>query len=176
MDKSTNGLTALLDALGAEAARQQLTDTEWAALARLRKETLSRLRHRQDCDLSTLQALAQAVGAQLTVSFRGPHSKSDEHFPAEVDRDYEERLVDLASSGILEPGAWRALGPPFFMAGLAVMLASRRGADRRGLLDMAEQLHPGISEPAVFSLWLERSPVRPSRFHPLVTARGRHAA
>lgn len=175
MQKSTNTLQTLLDILGREAARQGLTDTEWSARAEVRKETLSRLRRREDCDLSTLQALAQAVGGRVALSFQGPRS-GDGHFPAQVHRDYEERLVDLATSEVLDPDVWRALGPVFFMAGLAVMLASRSGADRRGLLDLAERLHPGSSEAAVFALWLERSPVRPSRFFPLVAARTRRAA
>lgn len=176
MQKSTPVLATLLAALGKEAARQGLSDTQWAARAKLRKETLSRLRRRQDCDLATLQALAESVGGRLELSFQGQQPAPDGHFPAQVDRDYEERLLELACSAVLDLDTWRALGPPFFMAGLAVMLASRRGADRRGLLDLAERLHPGISEPTVFSLWLERSPVRPSRFHPLLAARARHAA
>ena len=97
-------------------------------------------------------------------------STPDGHFPAEVDRDYEERLAGLCVSGNLDFTHWRHAGPPFFMAGLAVMLASVEGHDRRALLNLAEQLHPGASEPAVFSRWLERSPVRPSRFLPLLAA------
>jgi hypothetical protein len=62
------------------------------------------------------------------------------------------------------------------MGGLAVMLASAANSDRRGLLDLAERLHPGASEPAVFSKWLERSPVRPTRFLSLVDACNAHAA
>jgi hypothetical protein len=67
------------------------------------------------------------------------------------------------------------------MAGLAVMLAGSPGRDRSALLELAERLHPGASEPAVFARWLERNPLRPSRFLPLVKAhsrkvRTRHAA
>jgi hypothetical protein len=62
------------------------------------------------------------------------------------------------------------------MAGLAVMLASARGSDRRGLLALAERLHPGASEVAVFERWLERSPVRPTRFLSLLDPRLAHAA
>jgi hypothetical protein len=68
------------------------------------------------------------------------------------------------------------MGPRFFMAGLAVMVASVEGRDRCGLLTLAEQLHPGASEPAVFSRWLERSPVRPTRFLPQLVIWARHAA
>ncbi len=56
------------------------------------------------------------------------------------------------------------------------MLASVQGRDRRALLAMAEQIHPGATEPVVFNLWLERSPVRPSRFLPMVDAQLPHAA
>jgi hypothetical protein len=59
---------------------------------------------------------------------------------------------------------------------MAVMLASARGRDRAGLLALAEQLHPGAGEPAVFNRWLSRSPARPSRFLPMVDARAAHAA
>jgi hypothetical protein len=101
---------------------------------------------------------------------------ADGHFPAEVDRDYEERFAELCASRDLDFSRWRNAGPPFFMAGLAVMLASVEGHDRRALLSLAEQLHPGASEPAVFSRWLERSPVRPSRFLPLMAALNKDAA
>jgi hypothetical protein len=57
------------------------------------------------------------------------------------------------------------------MAGLAVMLASVRTGERDGLLALAERLHPGASEVAVFSQWLERSPLRPTRFLALLDAR-----
>ena len=61
------------------------------------------------------------------------------------------------------------------MAGLAVMLASTAGRDRRGLLGLAEQLLPGASETVVFSRWLERSPLRPTRFLSLLSAHVQHA-
>ena len=104
-------------------------------------------------------------------------STPDGHFPAKLDRDYEERLVDFSLSGALEPERWTGMGPRFFMAGLAVMLASAGDGNRRGLLELAEHLHPGASEVDVFSRWLERSPLRPTRFLPLVdAARQAHAA
>jgi hypothetical protein len=93
-----------------------------------------------------------------------------------VDRDYEERLVALCASGNLDASYWAGFGPGFFMAGLAVMLASTRDFDRRTLLALAEQLHPGASEPDVFARWLASSPLRPSRFLPLVSAQLAHAA
>ncbi|MGQ0835282.1 MAG: helix-turn-helix domain-containing protein [Gammaproteobacteria bacterium] len=176
MSKSTNGLGPLLDTLTRHARRLGLTDTEWAARAGVRKETLSRLRSRSTCDLHTLRALASAVGRSLGIlPAAGNGVTSDDHFPVTVDRDLEDRLVELCASGSYEADDWSALGDPFFMAGLAVLLASSRSYDRRRLLALAEQLHPGASEPAVFARWLERSPVRPWRFLPLVDARARES-
>jgi hypothetical protein len=153
-----------------------LTDTEWATQAGVRKETLSRLRHRSTCDLATLSALAEAVQARLElVTTTGSTTSSDGHFPSGVDRDYERQLVNLCASRSLALDRWIQLGPRFFMAGLAVMLASVDAYDRRGLLALAELLHPGSSEPAVFAQWLERSPLRPSRFLPQLNAEQRHA-
>jgi hypothetical protein len=154
-----------------------LTDTEWAARAGLRKETLSRLRRRSSCDFATLEALARAVGFRLTATdVSGPPLSPDGHFPRSVDREYEERLGQLCVARSLEPGRWASLGPKFFMAGLAVMLASVPEFDRRALLNLAESLHPGASEPEVFARWLQRSPIRPSRFLPMLEAELRHAA
>ena len=170
----------LADALAAltDLARDLgLSDAQWAERARVRKETLSRLRSRQTCDFETLRSLAQVVGARVGVlAVQPPGTTPDGHFPAEVGRDYEERLVELCASGQLDPAKWGALGPGFFMAGLAVMVASLARSNRRGLLALAEHLHPGASEPAVFGHWLQRSPVRPSRFLPLVDAQSSRAA
>jgi hypothetical protein len=128
-------------------------------------------------DFATLDALAEAVGSEVGVSDgRQPATTPDGHFPAHVNRDYEERLLALCASQTLEPGKWAALGPGFFMAGLAVMLASHSQPQRRDLLALAEQLHPGASEPAVFSQWLKRSPVRPARFLPMLEMEAKHAA
>jgi len=177
MQKSTESLREALTALTRQARSLGLTDSEWAQRAGVRKETLSRLRRRQSCDFETLRLLAQTVGARLgVVELQAPDATPDGHLPARVDRDYEDRLVDLCVSGELEVGRWAAAGPRFFMAGLAVMLASTRIADRRGLLTLAEHLHPGASEPAVFSQWLQRSTVQPTRLLPLIDARLAHAA
>jgi DNA-binding phage protein len=177
MQESTQGLATLVSRLSQMARAAGLTDTQWATRAGVRKETLSRLRHRSTCDLATLNALAEAVNARLDlVATTGSTTSADGHFPAGIDRDYERQLVDLCASRSLAPDRWTQLGPRFFMAGLAVMLASVAGYDRRGLLALAEQLHPGSSEPAVFTRWLDRSPLRPSRFLPQLNAEGRHAA
>jgi hypothetical protein len=157
--------------LSDEARSQGMTDTEWARRAEVRKETLSRLRARESCDFATLQRLADAVGKSLAITSKTPPDGfSSSWFPAHVDRDFEERLADLCASGDFAAERWRSLGSSFFMAGLAVMVASARAVDRRELLELAERLHPGASQVGVFALWLERSPVRPSRFLPLLAS------
>ena len=177
MEKSTHHLGTVLDELTKAARAHGMNDTQWAARAGLRKETLSRLRRRQSCDFATLRALAEAVDARVGVVEVAPSAVSpDGHFPVQMDREYEERLLHMCASHSLEPTCWAATGPRFFMAGLAVMVASVDGFDRRGLLSLAEQLHPGASEPAVFALWLKRSPLRPSRFLPMLEMKVKHAA
>ncbi len=178
MNTSTESLAQTIAALTRQARALGVSDTNWATRAGVRKETLSRLRHRRSCDFETLRLLADAVGARLGVlEVHLPDSTADGHFPASLDREYEDRLVDLSVSGDVDPGRWAGMGPRFFMAGLAVMLASVVNGDRRRLLDLAERLHPGASEVAVFNRWLERSPLRPTRFLPLVAAaRQTHAA
>jgi len=176
MKKST-ALQAVIAELSGRARDMGLSDTQWAKQAGLRKETLSRLRKRESCDFATLQSLARVVGAGLEVSGSGKQSLTpDGHFPLAMARDYEEELLRLGALRDLDATRWKSAGPAFFMAGVAVMLGSVRGLDRRGLLDLAEQLHPGVTEPAVFDLWLARSPVRPSRFLPLLEQELRHAA
>ena len=170
-------LKRLLDALTVAARSKGLNDAAWAAAAGFSKETLSRLRRRSSCDLSTLIALADASGASLSVTVASqPVTSSDGHFPRELSRDYERQLLTLCASRKLDPAAWAAAGPAFFMAGLAVMLASNADADRRGLLALAEFLHPGATEVPVFARWLRRSPLRPSRFLPMLATETKHAA
>jgi hypothetical protein len=175
MPKSTDALAAVLNDLTLRARDRGLTDTAWAERAGVRKETLSRLRGRATCDFSTLKALADAVGALFAVT-EPAAATAGRHFPERMDREYEGRLLDLCASRTLDPGRWEQLGPRFFMAGLAVMLASTRDFDRRSLLGLAEDLHPGASEPAVFARWLKTSPLRPSRFLPLLSVRVKRAA
>lgn len=177
MNKSTSVLADLLRILTQQARALGLNDTAWSARAGLRNETLSRLRSRPSCDLATLEALSTAVGSRIAVTAEPPAELSpDGHFPLCVYRDYEQRLIELCASRSLNAAHWGALGPAFFMAGLAVMLASHEHFDRRGLLALAEQLHPGASEPAVFAQWLTRSALRPSRFLPMLEVAARHAA
>jgi hypothetical protein len=101
---------------------------------------------------------------------------ADGHFPNELSREYEDRLLTLCASRRLDAAEWAAAGPAFFMAGLAVMLASSADADRRALLALAENLHPGATEVPVFARWLRRSPLRPSRFLPMLAMAKKHAA
>jgi hypothetical protein len=174
--KKSMTLQAILEQLTRAARALQLSDTHWAARAGIRKETLSRMRGRTSCDLATLQALAEVVGSGVTIEDHvRPISTPDVRFPVRVDREFEERLLALCASGDLSPARWRHLGPDFFMAGLAVMVASAPGFDRRALLDLAERLHAGSAKVEVFAEWLERSPVRPSRFLPML-AMQHHAA
>ena len=177
MDKSITVLAGLLEVLAHRARAQGLNDTVWSARAGLRKETLSRLRRRASCDLATLEALSVAVGSRIVVVDGPPVELSlDGHFPLHLYRDYEQRLLELCASRTLDEAPWRTLGPPFFMAGVAVMVASHDRFDRRGLLALAEALHPGVSEPAVFAHWLHRSALRPARFLPMLEMAVKHAA
>jgi hypothetical protein len=170
-------LAALLDTLTRAARSKGFNDSAWAAAAGFSKETLSRLRHRNSCDLSTLIALGEAAGARLTVvTASQPVATDDGHFPKELSREYEDRLLTLCASRRLDAAEWAAAGPAFFMAGLAVMLAGTADADRRGLLALAEILHPGATEVPVFARWLKRSPLRPWRFLPMLTVAIKHTA
>jgi len=95
--------------------------------------------------------------------------------PALFDRSHEAAILALCASGSMEPMAWRSLGSSFFMAGIAVMLASVRGMNRERHLALAETLCPGSTRREVFGLWLRHSPLRPARFIPMLRARVRHA-
>src|ERR1700743_1863751 len=124
-------LKELLDSLTVAARKKGLNDAAWASAAGFSKETLSRLRRRSSCDLSTLIALAEASDAGLAVTTTAqPATTPDGHFSLEVPRDFERQLLTLCARTKLDPAAWSAAGPAFFMAGLAVMLASNADADR----------------------------------------------
>ena len=152
----------LLDLLRPAATRLFGNDRRWAEACKLPPETLSRLRKRESCDLRTLAALASAVGYTLAVT---PAASVPE---APFGRAREEELLDLCASGNHDAAAWRQHGDGFFLGGLAAMLASVREFDRRRYLALAEELHPGVTQPEVFELWLQRSPVRPARFLPML--------
>lgn len=145
------------------------TDSSWAEASGLPKETLSRLKRNPSCDLRTLGALAQTAGCALVAV---PATvQGGVHTPNSFDREYEDDLLDLCASGSVDPNVWRAHGPGFFMGGLAVLLAGARGFERERYLRLAETLHPGISAPEVFALWLKRSPLRAGRFLPMARRR-----
>ena len=160
---------ALLDALRPAALRKFGTDQRWAQACNLPPETLSRLRKRESCDLRTLAALAAAVGFRLAVA-----PATDAQSP--YGREKEEALLDLCASGSVDPATWRQHGEAFFMGGLATLLASVRGFDRRRYLALAETLHPGVTHPEVLELWLQRGPLRPARFLPMLARRSAIAA
>ncbi len=153
----------LLNDLAPAARRRYATDASWAHAADLPKETLSRLKSQASCDLRTLDALAKAAGYALAVV---PAAA-----PATFGREDEDRLLDLCASGNTDPAAWSGHGAGFFMGGLAVMLAGARGFEREKYLRLAEALHAGVSTPEVFGLWLQRAPVQPSRFLPMLRMR-----
>ena len=159
-------LQSLLNTLTAAARRAGLTNHEWAARAGVRVETLSRLKGRGDCDLATLSALALAL--DFHVSLR-PLQKM--HLPKSLDRRDEEKLLALTASRSLDLILWRDAGSPFFMAGIAVLLAGVRGMDRAACLLLAEALFPGIGEIDTFAVWVKKSPLRPSRFLPMLAQR-----
>lgn len=177
MSAQPPSLSHLLSDLTGRARALGLKDVEWAALAGIRQETLSRLRRRQSCDLSTLRALAEVVGAEITlIDLWAGGVSEDGHLPLSLSREDEARLLRLACATNIDVDAWLNAGPRFFVAGVAVMLAGEPGCDRQRFLALAEQLHPGASLPEVFSLWLERSPLRPSRFLPMLAMEGRHGS
>jgi hypothetical protein len=148
------------------------SDAGWAQAAGLPPETLSRLKSRASCDLATLDALAASVGYKLVAVPDAQPRPESELFG----REREEALLELCASGNADPEVWRTYGSGFFMGGLAVMLAGAPGFDRERYLRLAEVLHPGVSTPEVFALWLEQSALRPARFLPMARKRLRVAA
>jgi hypothetical protein len=168
---SLSSLPELLTSLSQSATQRGLSDSRWASLAGVRKESLSRLRRRHDCDFRTLAQLASAVGYRIGVQPAESRATTpDGHFPETLGRDEEDVLLALALSRDLNVARWKQSGPQFFMAGFAVLLAGMREFERRPLLDLASQLHPGICEPDVFRVWLRASPLQPARFLPLLEA------
>lgn len=159
----------LLDQMKAAALQQFGNLGAWARAAGVPKETLSRLKSQASCDLRTLAALAAAAGYVITMAPAAAAEAGD--FPRALTRELETRLLALAASGNTDSAAWRQHGSPFFMGGLAVLLASARGFDREKYLRLAETLHPGVSSPEVFGQWLHATPVRAARFLPMARKR-----
>jgi hypothetical protein len=175
MPEPISALPKLLARLTAAARAARLSDAAWARCAGVPKETLCRLRARSTCDLTTLQSLAGALDCELGVVRFGA-TGDDGRWPREVDRAHEQRVLDLLASGSTSADAWRLLGPSFFVAGLAVTLASVSGFDRPRYLALAEQLHAGSTVPEVYQQWLAGTPLPPSRLlPPLLHARARAA-
>ncbi len=164
MPEST--LARLLSDLSRRARLRGWSDAEWARRAGVPKETLCRLRARATCELATVEALAAAVGAELRVVPGRTSITADGRWPRRLERAAEDRLLDVLASGSRDAAQWRALGPPFFVAGLAVLMASLVERDRSRYLALAEALHPGSTTPEVFALWLAGTPVPPSRLVP----------
>jgi len=92
----------------------------------------------------------------------------DDPIPLPFTRKLETQLIDLAASDNTDSTTWRKHGSPFFMSGLAVLLASARGVDREKYPGLAEELHPGMIELEVFDRWLKLTPIRAARFLPRV--------
>lgn len=177
MKKSLPVHQRMLGDLRRAARTAGLSDAEWARRAGVRVETLSRLKDRASCDVDTLLRLAGVVRARLDVTWAEANPDgSPVHWPASVMREDEERLVAFLAQRSLEPRLWLQQGAPFFMAGVAVLLASLAEFDRRRYLDLAETLHPGASTPEVFQMWLDRSPLQLSRFVPMLLMEAEHAA
>ena len=162
-------LESMLATMAHAAKREKLSNRDWAEKAGVRPETISRLKQRGDCDLATLAALAGAVNLRVALV---PQLKMS--MPKRFGREEEESLLALGASRSLDLAKWREAGSGFFMAGVAVMLAGVRGADRQALLALAEALYPGMSSVGTFQAWLKKSPLRPSRFLPMLLQRARN--
>jgi hypothetical protein len=159
-------LPPILETLSRQAQARGVTGAEWAELAGIRPETLSRLAQRSDCDLQTIANLAAAVGFELAL-----RPRRERAMPATYGRKQEEQLLALCASRGLDLAEWMAAGPRYFMAGLATLLSGLPGFDAEGLLLVAEALHPGMTELPEYQGWLDESPLKPSRFLPMLKAR-----
>lgn len=173
MDSRSAQAGQLLQSLRASARQRFASDAQWARASGVPKETLSRLGTRLSCDSRTLWALADGAGCSLVAVPAA--ARQGDAGRNQFDRHYESSLLDLCASGSTDTAIWRAYGPAFFMAGLATLLAGAHGFDRQRYLRLAEALHLGVTTPEVFGLWLEKSPVRPARFLPMLRARISHA-
>lgn len=158
-------LAARLSYLECAATRLGLNRSRWAERAGLRAETLSRLFAREDCELKTLTSLAAAVSQRLLLV-----AQPQRQMPHAWNREVERRYVVLCASGSTDVGRWLREGPRYFLSGLAMMMASSRGADREAYLALAFALCPAMQEEAEFQTWLSMTPAKPSRFLPMVRA------
>lgn len=163
MDSS---LPEALEQLALAAAGRGLTRTQWAERAGIRKETLSRIFSRSDCDLSTLVRLATSAGYRLDFV-----PQPERVVPHPWDREAEAGYLRLCASRSMDARRWRKAGPAWFMAGLATLCANAGERDRADYLALARALCPAMAQPAEFSRWLEMSPAKPSRFLPMLRAK-----
>lgn len=95
--------------------------------------------------------------------------------PPRWNRRAEERVIELCAQGDFRPSRWLRAGDAQTLAGIATMLASEHGFDRTRMLALAERLHPGMTAPAAFNRWLERTPVHAARLLPQLAARLRES-
>jgi hypothetical protein len=160
---AANNLLATLTHLEHAAARLGLNRGRWAERAGLRAETLSRLFARDDCELRTLTNLAGAANQRLLLV-----PQPDREMPTPWNREVERGYALLCASGSTDVGRWLSEGPRYFLSGLAMMMASSRGADREAYLALAFALCPAMRDPTEFGTWLSMTPTRPSRFLPMV--------
>lgn len=158
-------LSASLSHLERAAARLGLNRSRWAERAGVRAETLSRLFARDDCELKTLTSIAAAANQKLLLV-----ALPQRQMPDTWNREVERKYVLLCASGSTDVGRWLREGPRYFLAGLAMMMASSRGADREAYLALAFALCPAMQEEAEFQTWLSMTPAKPSRFLPMVRA------
>lgn len=149
------------------ASRLGLNRSRWAERAGLRAETLSRLFARDDCELKTLTSLAAAANQKLLLV-----ALPQRQMPNAWNREVERKYAALCASGATDVGRWLREGPRYFISGLAMMMASSRGADREAYLALAFALCPAMHEEAEFQVWLSITPAKPSRFLPMVRALG----
>ena len=164
MLESTNRLSAILSKLTSRARSRGWSDAEWARHAGLPKETLCRLRARDSCDFRTLDTLAWAVDGTLDCRFPVRPRTADGLWPLALDAAYEDELLDLVNAPVPDERRWRAVGPAFFMAGIAMAMAGVEGRSAAAYRALADTLHAGIGEPAVYERWLAGTPWSPVRW------------
>jgi hypothetical protein len=158
-------LHAHLAQLEHAASVRGLNRAQWSERAGVRAETLSRLFSRDDCDLRTLTSLASAAHQTLLLV-----PAPEREMPDAWDRDVERRYALLCASGSTDVARWLREEPRYFLAGLAMMMASSRDVDREAYLALATALCPAMLQAGEFEHWLSLTPAKPSRFLPMVRA------
>ncbi|MGH9173663.1 MAG: hypothetical protein ACRD1H_04870, partial [Vicinamibacterales bacterium] len=83
----------LLREMAFAAKGRYATDAAWARASGVPKETLSRLKGQESCDLRTIDALARAAGHVLAVVPTGTPEAAQ--VPTTFSREDEDRLLDL---------------------------------------------------------------------------------